>query len=399
MKTFAHKFLKPAAVITAAATLFVSCNKDLPEATPIVATAPTGSSILEAIRADQTNYSILDSAIKRAGAAAIARLNDRTGRYTFFAPTNSAFATIGVTSVTALAAFRPGQLDTILSYHTVPGVTYRTDSVSQTALNVQLPTAMVLAPPSASLPPGLRNSVFLSRRGTAVWVNNIPVVQPNTMVANGVVHAIGSVLLPPSQFLWNRIDTDPNLTYLRAAVLRADSGVVASSTLQGALLNPAANLTIMAPTNAAFQQLLTGQIYQALRAQGLDSTTSITTATALASTPGVFTNPAVANVLTPTTVRGLVAYHGLGTRAFSVNLPTTTTNFPTLLNGSIPAHPGVAVQATFAGPSVTAISVKGVVNPTAAAVSINPTPAPNGTSDQNYINGVLHVINQVLRPL
>jgi hypothetical protein len=131
----------------------------------------------------------------------------------------------------------------------------------------------------------------------------------------------------------------------------------------------------------------------------LDQATAAATATALASTPGVFNNAALASVLTPTAVRGLIVYHLLGTRAFTVNLPTTATNIPTLLNSAIPNHPGVSVQATFnVARFVTAASVRGAANPSASNIAISATPAPRGSSDQNYINGVLHKIDQVLRP-
>jgi uncharacterized surface protein with fasciclin (FAS1) repeats len=67
------------------------------------------------------------------------------------------------------------------------------------------------------------------------------------------------------------------------------------------------------------------------------------------------------------------------------------------LNNAVNAHPGVALQATLGMTGMaTSASVKGVVNATASNIQINP--AANGTSDQHYINGVLHVIDQVLRP-
>jgi len=237
-------------------------------------------------------------------------------------------------------------------------------------------------------------------------------------------------LLPPSQVLWQRIAADPGLTYLLAAIQRADDGDPAK-TLESALKNPAANLTVFAPTNLAFQQLLTGQITVALipivtqqliplitqqliaggatqaeadaAAPGLAAAQAPAIAQAqaasLASTPGVFSNPALASVLTPQTVKGLVVYHILGNRAFSVNLPTTAANYPTLLNGAIASHPGVGLQATFGVTGVVAATVKGAANPAPSNILINPTPAPGGTSDQHYINGVIHKIDQVLRPL
>jgi uncharacterized surface protein with fasciclin (FAS1) repeats len=130
----------------------------------------------------------------------------------------------------------------------------------------------------------------------------------------------------------------------------------------------------------------------------MDQATAQATATVLASSPTVFQNPALYSVLTAQVVQGIVVYHILGNRAFSVNLPTTATNYPTLLNTAIPAHPGVSVQATFGLTGVTAATVQGLGNATASNILINPTPAPCGTSDQHYINGTIHEIDQVLLP-
>jgi hypothetical protein len=121
----------------------------------------------------------------------------------------------------------------------------------------------------------------------------------------------------------------------------------------------------------------------------------------MASTPTVFSNPALYGVLSAQTVKGIVVYHILGNRAFTNNFPTTTTFYPTLLNGAIPSHPGVGLSAIFGVPFVTSATVKGAGNATAASIVINASPLipdPSGTSDQHYLNGVLHKITQVLLP-
>jgi uncharacterized surface protein with fasciclin (FAS1) repeats len=167
-------------------------------------------------------------------------------------------------------------------------------------------------------------------------------------------------------------------------------------------LNIGANLTVFAPTDAAFQATLTGAIYQGLVAAGYPpGATTLATATALASSPTVFSNPLLYSVLTAQTVKGIIVYHILGTRAFTNNFPTTTTSYPTLLNGGIPTHPGVALTAVFGVPFVSSATVKGIGNATAANIQINASPLipdPSGTSDQHYLNGVLHKIDQVLLP-
>jgi uncharacterized surface protein with fasciclin (FAS1) repeats len=424
MKLYINKWFRFLTTAVVIGSVLASCNKDLPVAEPIPQTPPSGSSILETL--NDPNYSFLKAAVTRASTVPSATgvlstlLADKSKVYTFFAPDDNAFkasfTAIGLPAdIATLNAFRPGQLDTIIKYHLIGGQKYTSATISPAApnLNLYLQSSFVLQAPSATLPPGYRMPIFAGKQGPVVFANNIPVIQPDIAVANGVMHKVAFALLPPTQVLWQRIAADPDMTYLLAAIQRADEGD-AAKTLESALKNAAANLTVFAPTNLAFQQLLTGQITlalipivtQQLIAGGMDAATAAATApgiaqaqaAGLASTPGVFTNPALASVLTPTTVKGLVVYHILGNRAFSVNLPGTATSVPTLLNGAIPTHPGVAVQGTLGLTGVTAATVKGAANPTASNILINPTPAPGGTSDQFYINGVIHKIDQVLRP-
>jgi len=406
-------------VASAVAGIVSACNKELPDAEPIIPPSTVGLSIFETIRANGNIYSYLDSAIVRASA-----FNNPTGKLdtllknksnvlTFFAPDNDAFQRsfqlLGLpTGVSTIKFFRPGQLDTILRYHLIGGQKITAANIPTTFPNsLYLQSMFVLQPPSATVPPGYRMPIFVGKQGTVTFANNIPVVSPpDQEVANGIINRTSFVLLPPSQVLWQRIATDPDLTYLKAAVQKADQGDPAK-TLESALSNPAANLTVLAPSNLAFQQLLTAQITGALIAMGVDSATAAAQAAALASTPDVFNNPALAAVLTPTTVKGIVVYHLLaeshnntfqGIRVFSNNIPSSDINSFTLLNTAVPIHPGVTLKATYGFNGVIAITAKGLANPTAANVQINPTPAPGGTSDQHYINGTLHKIDQVLRP-
>lgn len=424
MKISLHNFFGLA--LLPAALLVASCNKDAEDPVPVVAPVPTGASLLETITADSTGAGSLKTfraAVTRASTSSASPslttlLADRSAQYTVFAPTDAAFLlafqALGIPPAVGINALRPGQLDTILRYHIVGGRVTGA-MIPETFPNAQLPSQFVLQAPSAAVPPGLRMSVFASKRGTNFWVNNVPLVQTDVATANGVVHKPAVVLLPPSQFLWNRIDTDPNLTYLKAAVQRADSGATAATSLVAALSNPAANLTVFAPNDTSFRSAVREQIRIALlpmitqqliaagatpaQAAAQAPALALTQATALSATPAVFSNAMLYPYLTPTLVRAILAYHVFTTRAFTVNLPTASTGgFRTFLNTVVATHPGVTLQATFGPTGVTAASVRGVANPSASVVIINPTPAPGGTSDQHYINGVLHVIDQVLRP-
>ncbi|MEI2749373.1 MAG: hypothetical protein V9E88_11505 [Ferruginibacter sp.] len=191
------------------------------------------------------------------------------------------------------------------------------------------------------------------------------------------------------------------MEYLKAAIARADSGTAAPGFLVGALSNIGANLTVFAPTDAAFQGTITALVTQVLIGLGVPPATAAAQAAALASSPTIFSNPNLFPYLPAQTVKGILVYHLLGSRAFTNNLPTDATAFPTLLNGAVPAHPGLTIQATFGVPFVTSATVKGLANPAPANIVINASPLlpdPVGSSDQHYLNGVIHKIDQVLLP-
>ena len=387
--------------------LMQSCNKELPNAVPISQPSPSGSSISEVLA--DPNYSILKAAIDRSAPAASTglpklsvSLADKSAIFTFFAPDNNAFIASGIPNTTVINALRTGYLDTILRYHLIGGQTLTSANITQTFPNMYLPSSLILQAPSAAVPPGIRMSVFPSRRGSSVWVNNVPVVQADIAVANGVMHKVAALVAPPSAVLYQNIATDPQLTYFAAAIARADSGQTGLNKFggaDGALAYVPANLTVLAPTNTAFQTTLTGAITLALMAQGMDQATAAATAAALASSPAVFSNPALYGVLTAQTVRGLIAYHLFGARAFSVNLPGSATTVPTLLSLSIPAHPGIKVQASYTGPVVTAATFTSqILNPANGSVTDGPV-ANLVTKDITAINGVMHKIDAVLFPL
>ena len=71
-----------------------------------------------------------------------------------------------------------------------------------------------------------------------------------------MLHKVARVVAPPSTFLWDKIDKDPDLTILRAAILRADTDPAAPGVLKGALLNIGANFTLFAPTNQAMRNFI-----------------------------------------------------------------------------------------------------------------------------------------------
>ena len=421
--------IKNACLIVSSIVMVISaCNKAPlpaePIAQPLQGTTPTLAMLLD--NAD-SSFTFLKAAIVRAGL--LPALSVPNLRFTIFAPNNAAFMASGIPSVAVINSLPVATLAGLLSYHVIPQ-TIMASSIPTTFPNFEYPT--ILNPTGSSATPGfnplVRLTTFPSRRGSSGWVNNIPITAFDIPAVNGVLHKVAALIAPPStRFLWDTISNSSNLTYFKAAIQRADSGIADAAKLQTALSTFGANLTVLAPTDAAVQQFLTASITQALIPLVVQQLIPIITnqlimggatpanaalqapaiaaaqapafaqgqATALSATPAVFSNPQLYGALTAQSVRGIVVYHILGNtipgiRVFTVNIPTTPTAVKTLLNQAIPPHPGLLLQATFTGPFVTAATVKGAANPTAANFVF--------PADINMLNGILHKVDQLLRP-
>lgn len=328
---------------------FTSCNKNVPEAIPLSGPVQAGSTIGEVLNSN-ANFSILKAAVTKAGL--MNAVSDKNNLFTVFAPSDAAFAASGI-SLAVINALPAASVTSIVQYHIIPGRKIMANDIATSFPNVQMPTAFIIPAPNTS--PLVRFSNFPSRRAGNVWVNNIPVVTPDVNAANGAIHVTAAMLNPPSRVLLDTMARDADLQYLVAAVLAADAGVPAGSRFQDFLANPLANFTVMAPTNQAFMNLF--------------------------AFLGLPQSPASFSLLPATTVRGIVAYHVLLSRAFAANLPTAATPVPSLLSASLPTAPLLTVSASS--------GVKGAVNPTFSKFTAN---------DRHAINGVFHKIDQVLLP-
>lgn len=226
---------------TAMAT-FSSCNDD---------EQPSDTSITGVVVAD-ANFSSLETAVKRAGLAATLQ---GVGPYTVFAPDNAAFAAAGLTDA-AINATSPADLSTLLLYHT---------------LGARIAAADVPAGPNAKVTTASGDSVFVTRNAAGVFINGIQVTQANIEASNGIVHKIGSVLQPP---IGTTVQTaiavsggDNGLDSLVVAVTTA--GI--ESVLNGNIL------TVFAPTNKAFRELLTALSFTRISQIPLPTLTAVLT--------------------------------------------------------------------------------------------------------------------------
>lgn len=372
MKILINKFKNQALLLISAMAILTACNKNVDQfPAPVVTqgTTPTVANLL-----DGADLTIFKAAVTRAGQ--MTQLANPSLRHTVFAPTDAAMTASGL-SLAVVNAVPLTMLVPLIQYHIIPQ-TIATSSIPNTFPNFSYPSIFNPAPTVSSL---LRLNTFPSTRNGA-WVNNIPLTATNITAVNGVMHKLALVTAPPSRYLWDRVNTDPDLTLFKAAIQRGDQASTPATNMEGLMKNIGANFTVFAPSNLAFKQLIV------FLSGGL---------VPIGAPDAVFIG-FIQNNLPAQTAQGVVFYHVLGSRAFSNNLPTTATSYPTLLNGAIATHPGVSLRAVFTGPGVSAATVKGVVNATASNIAINPTPDPNGTSDQHFLNGTIHKIDQVLLP-
>ena len=424
MKIF-DQIKKACLLIAVFAVSLTACNKLELDATPNERQADGATPTLATLL-DAPEFSLLKSAAVRA--KVYSALGVTSLRYTIFAPDNAAIiASLGVpdeaTAAAYLASLSDAAVTGLVSYHVIPQAIF-TSSISDSFPNLPYPT--ILNPlPSAS--PLLRLTTSPSIRSNGAWVNNIPIIAADIAAVNGVMHKVARIVAPPSTDLWNKITTDPELTYLTAAISRADSGVAAGGRLQDALntaVNPsaiAANLTVFAPNDVAMKLFLTGALTKGFIERGSPPAQAQAAAVSLVTAFGslLISNPSsipdvpgfppglgaqIASVLTPTLAKGIVAYHIIssqsgtyappGIRIFSVNLPPSPRSIKTLLNSAVAVHPGVTAQATFISiaPGVSVVAsatVKGIANATASNLL---------SMDINTVNGVMHKIDQVLIP-
>lgn len=314
------KFLRQStfAIALSVPVLITGCDKD---------DDPVNNTITDVV-VGNASFTALEAAVVKAG---LQTTLSGTGPFTVFAPDDAAFTASGITS-TVLNSLTPAQVSSILLYHT---------------LGAKVTAADVPAGPNAKVTTASGDSVFVTKNANGVFINGIKVNTADVAADNGVIHVIGRVLNPP---VGNIVETAvaSGLDSLVKAVTRATTAPGGDPTLAGTLST--ARLTVFAPTNAAFTQLL-----------GALSLTDI-------------------NQIPVGTLLAVLRYHVVGGRAFSSDLT----------NGSLPMLAG--------GNSTTNLT-----NGTGGGPSIQGN--GNGGNRSNITatnivcrNGVVHLIDRVLLP-
>ena len=159
-----------------------------------------------------------------------------SSKKTLFAPTNEAFIAAGITTLPNQAT-----LDAVLTYHVINSEVRAANLPANTApVNSEITT--------------LGGKFYLSNRGaTGVFINGrTKVTQTDIIGSNGVVHVIDRTLMPPSQTIAQIATalstvTPPQFTKLLQALSRTEA-----SALLAVAGDATANITLFAPTDAAF---------------------------------------------------------------------------------------------------------------------------------------------------
>jgi uncharacterized surface protein with fasciclin (FAS1) repeats len=285
-----------------------SCKKD--EA------APATPNIVQLAQSDPT-LTILVSAVIKAG---LVDFLSNTANLTVFAPTNQAFIDAGYPQAT-IDALTPAQVTSILT----PILTYHVVGAKVLAANV---------PASDTVKTQNGKNLFASKNANGVFLNGIKVTNADLNASNGVVHKIGSVLVPPTQTIAQIVAGNPSFSLLLTAVVRAG--------LAGAL-SGAGKFTVFAPVNSGFPASL--------------------------DTDGEINAAPVADVL------GIVGAHAFGTNIFAGDLT----------NGNTGATLNPLKTLTI---NTTPVTVKLTGSANAAS---NVT-----TANVVATNGVVHIIDKVL---
>jgi uncharacterized surface protein with fasciclin (FAS1) repeats len=223
-------------------------------------TDPQPRPTIAALLSQTSNLSTLNAAVNAAGLTET--LASTSNRFTVFAPTNAAFnAVLAATGLTAEQLLASDALSGILLFHATSG-TVRAENL---AVGQTVTTAR---------PSGLATfTIVAAGNGLGIDANgdgtaDARITSTNIEASNGVVHIIDAVLVPndvPVLNLSQVVGTRSNLSVLNAAL--------GATGLNTVLADTGSEFTVFAPTDAAFQALLTAlgiTASELLALQGID---------------------------------------------------------------------------------------------------------------------------------
>jgi transforming growth factor-beta-induced protein len=300
--------------------------------------------VVASATADVPEFSTLLTAVQAADPGVLAALSDPEAALTVFAPTDAAFAalaeSLGEEAFAAVLA-DPAALTSILLFHVVDGRVGSADVVAALEANEG----------AVSVPSLNGQYLDITQDMDVIYINGAPLNldMVDIEASNGVIHVIDAVMLPESRTIAEIVVDSaaaeaPEFATLLAAVSAADPAVLET------LSDPEAELTVFAPTDAAFAALA--------EAVGEEAFNGI-----LADTEGL---------------TGILLYHVVPGVVHSGDLVTLLVD-----------NDGTVTVATAQGADVTfTVTDEGVFINDAQIIS----------TDIDAANGVIHVIDAVITP-
>jgi uncharacterized surface protein with fasciclin (FAS1) repeats len=215
-------FLKYAFLFLFSASM-ISCDK---EGNAI--NAPTLDAFIKA----DANLTMFSKALDKAGLESFVK---GPGPFTWFAPTNDAFAAASITE-DSLNRMTQGQANYLILYHLV-----------NSSLNAENLIAVNSAPRTSQL--GAANQLYYGSVAGDTYINGFKIVSRDNLVSNGYVHKIDRILVPPviQGNIQRILTTTGQHTLFIQALMRATVGTTALWTSLGT----ASVFTVFAPTDAA----------------------------------------------------------------------------------------------------------------------------------------------------
>ncbi|NWF70586.1 MAG: fasciclin domain-containing protein [Chloroflexi bacterium] len=321
--------------------------------------------VVAAATGETPEFSQLLALVQAADPAVLEALSDPEASLTVFAPTDAAFGAlmaalpdmIGEEDLAmvmndpeAFAAF----VTPVLLYHALDGAVMSADVVAALEANdgaISVPT----------LNGQYIDIAVTEEGGVTIDQANLNLEMVDIEASNGVIHVIDAVLVPEMRTLAEIVvdaasdEEAPEFTTLLAAVQAADPAVLET------LSDPEAELTVFAPTDAAFAA--------AVEALGEDAVMAI--------------------MADPAAVTPILLYHVVPMIAHSGDLATLMMEMEDMTQ---PLLVNTALEGT-----AIAITLDEEGNPFINASEDNPGAAVIAT-DIDAANGVIHVIDAVLLP-
>jgi transforming growth factor-beta-induced protein len=305
-------------------------------AAPSKRTATAPKTTIVQVAASSKQFSTLVSLVKKAG---LASALSGKGPFTVFAPTNQAFANLQKQKPELFAQVTGSRtlLRTVLTYHVL-------------AKRVPGAAATAAARKNGTVKTVQGEQISLSyKSGKIVLNSSARVVVADVKASNGVVHAIGAVLVPPS--LTAKPEPAPTKSIVEIAVGDSRFSTLVALVQQAGLASTLAGpgpFTVFAPTNDAFEKLR-------------------------AAAPATYQ----AVVSTPALLAKVLTYHAVAGSAIRAAQATTVGQ----QNGTVTTVAGEPIRLSIVGGKLTLNGNSTVI-----------------VADVLATNGVIHAIDTVLVP-